>query len=162
MTLIARRAAAHRRPLGQILADWPIWLHRMGLGRLLGTGYAIVCTTGRRSGRPRRAAVVVLRHEVAAKRLSVVAGRPDANWLRNLAAGSGCEIWIGPDRFPARHRMLTRQATAQDLMFHRTHQPFQARVQARFFGWRWGTGATDVEGLAGSLMGVAFEPASEA
>lgn len=159
MTVQTKRGAARRRPLGQVLADWPIWVHQARMGRLLGRGYAIVCTSGRRTGQPRRAGVVVLREDRAARTLFVLAGSRTSHWYRNLTAGSRCEIWIGCDRFIAGYRILSDVETLEVLAWYRSHRRFQARMQAIFFGWTWTADAAAMGELVKSaVVGVAFKP----
>lgn len=68
------------RPLGRA----PIWLWRLGLGPLVGQGFALLTTTGRRSGLPRTTMVAYLRGQ---ERLYVVAMYgPGSQWFRNLVA----------------------------------------------------------------------------
>lgn len=158
MSLRTKHAVARRRPVGQVLADWPIWMHRVGLGRLLGRGYAVVCTTGRRTGERRRASVVVMRADRQSGTLVVLAGGQHTHWLLNLMAGSTCEIWAAGERFSADHRLLPTTETVSVLAWYRQHRRFQARLQAFFFGWRWTVDPTEIAEFAKTVVGVVFQP----
>jgi len=80
-----RRPVQSRETIDRVIGGWPIWLHRAGFGRLAGRRYAVICSVGRRTGRVRRAAVMVLREDPATGEVLVVAGTRDAHRVVSFA-----------------------------------------------------------------------------
>ena len=93
---------APAQDLGQEALPRGLGLGGLGLGGL--TGERILLTTvGRRSGKPRRAAVDVMRHDAATDTyyvLSVWGERSD--WFRNLRANPSLGAQVGWRRFAAK------------------------------------------------------------
>ncbi len=72
-----RRPVQSRETIGRVIGDWPIWLHRAGLGRLARRRHGVIGSVGRRTGRVRCAAVMVLREDPAAGEMAdLLAERP--------------------------------------------------------------------------------------
>jgi deazaflavin-dependent oxidoreductase (nitroreductase family) len=93
------------RRVMQMVYRSPIWLYRLGLGPLVGRGFMILTTTGRKSGLPRRTAVEFHQHH---GRKYVVVGWTAADWYKNILANPLVTIqtaW-GTERVRAR-RMIT-------------------------------------------------------
>lgn len=147
-----------RRALGRIVGGWPIWLDRIGLGRVVGRHYAVIASIGRRSGRPRQAAVMVLREDNRTGEILVVAGDRLTHWYRNVCAAPATEIWHGGHRFRPLQRLLSTAEIADLLTTIRRERPREARIQCAFFGWPWHATPEQLRTLAASLGGVAFRP----
>jgi deazaflavin-dependent oxidoreductase (nitroreductase family) len=151
-----RRPVLSRETIGRVIGGWPIWLHRAGLGRLARRRYVVICSVGRRTGRVRRAAVMVLREDPATGEVLVVAGTRAAHWYRNVCATPATEVWLAGRRFRAVQRLLTTSEIADLLLAIRRDHPREARIQAAFFGWPWPGSTEDVGSLAASLGGVSL------
>jgi len=97
------------RRVMQMVYRLPIWLYRLGLGPLVGLGFMILTTTGRKSGLPRRTAVEFHQHR---GRKYVAVGWTAADWYKNILANPVVTIqtaW-GTERVRAR-----RLATIEEL-----------------------------------------------
>ncbi len=151
-----RRRLPSRAAVGRLVGGWPVWLHRAGLGRLVGARYAVICSLGRRTGRLRRAAVMVGGGDPRTGEVFVVAGSREAQWYRNLSAAPAAEVWIGARRFRPTQRMLSAAEIAGVLLALRRDHPREARIQAAFFGWPWPSSVDEVTSLAATLGGVAL------
>lgn len=147
-----------RRRVGRLVGGWPIWLHRVGLGRLVGQRYAVVSSIGRRTGLARRAAVMVLREDALTGEVFVVAGDTEANWYRNVCVAPAVEVWLAGRRFRPEQRILSTEQIAELLSAIRREHPREARIQAAFFGWPWPATPAQLQSIAASLGGVAFRP----
>lgn len=161
MTTVSRHQALGKSPLrtiGRRIGGWPIWLHRLGLGLLVGRHYAVITSVGRRTGATRRAAAMVLREDRATGELFMVAGDQRTNWYRNVCAASAVEIWHGSRRYRPTQRLLSTDAIAELLMAVRRERPREARIQSSFFGWPWPGTRDQLRSLAATLGGVAFRP----
>lgn len=161
MAVLRWPAARHRlgRSFGRLIGGWPIWMHQIRLGRLVGGRYLVVTSIGRRSRATRRAAVMVLRQSPVTGELFVVAGDHRTAWFRNVCEAPAVEIWHGKRRFLPAQRLLTGEEIAELLLTIRREHPREARIQAAFFGWPWPATAGQIRSLAASLGGVAFRPA---
>lgn len=132
-------ALAPPRGLLRLFFRSPILLYRLGLGGLsLGglTGERILLTTvGRRSGKPRRAAVDVMRHDAATDTyyvLSVWGERSD--WYRNLRANPSLRAQVGWRRFAAKATILPESDAGQMIVEYARRHPRYARVMMRVVG----------------------------
>lgn len=160
MTAVSRPASGELplRTFGRWIGGWPIWLHRIGLGGLVGRHYAVITSVGRRTGTMRQAAVMVLRDEPATGELFVVAGDRRTNWYRNVCVAPAVEIWHGSRRYRPVQRLLSTDEIAELLMAARRERPREARIQSAFFGWPWPGTPDQLRSLAASIGGVAFRP----
>lgn len=155
-----RHGLVSREAVGRALGGWPIWLHRIGLGRLVGRRYAVICSIGRQSGRLRRAAVMVVGRSERTREIFVIAGTASTHWYRNVCERPAVELWWGSRRFRPEQRLLTTAEIAELLEAIRREHPREARVQAAFFGWPWPASDAQIRSLAGTLGGVAFRAAA--
>mgnify|MGYP005842664017 CR=1 FL=1 len=78
----------------------PLLLYRLGLGRLLPPTILLLTTTGRRSGRPRTAALESRRHGSKLYVVSIWGTRAD--WYRNLLADPLVRVQVGGRSFAGR------------------------------------------------------------
>lgn len=163
MTLLHEPVARHEphRSIHRRLGGWPVWLHRLGLGRFVGGRYAVVTTVGRRTGATRRVGVMVLRDDAATGEIWVVAGDARTGWYRNACTAPATEIWLGSRRFRPEQRLLGADEIAGALVAIRREHPREALVQAAFFGWPWPATGEQIRDLAGTLGGFAFRPARQ-
>ena len=152
------RARPWRTAIGRAIGGWPIWLHRVGLGRLAGRRFVVITSVGRRTGRLRRVAAMVLREDRETGELLVVAATRETNWYRNVSAQPAVEVWVGARRFRPRQRLLSPEEIVELLTSIRRDRPLEARVQAAFFGWPWPASAEQISILAAWLGGVGFRP----
>lgn len=153
-----RHGIGFREAAGRALGDWPIWLYRIGLGRLVGRRYAVVCSIGRRTGRTRRAAVMVLREDPQSREIFLVAGTSATHWYQNISAQPASEVWWAGRRFEPEQRLLPSAEIVDLLASIRREHPREARVQAAFFGWPWPASDAQVAAIAARLGGVAMRP----
>jgi deazaflavin-dependent oxidoreductase (nitroreductase family) len=83
----------------------PLFLWRLGLGPVVGPGLLLLTTTGRRSGRPRRA---VLEYRRLDGRIFLYSGYgPHADWWRNIEADPRVTIQVGRDTLAMTARRVT-------------------------------------------------------
>lgn len=155
-----RSTSRAKHPPTWWLGRWPVLMHRYGLGRLLGDQYAIVVHRGRRTGRLYETAVMTLRRIPQTGEITLVAGRRNADWYRNIGAAPPVAVFVGNRRYDPRPRFLEVDEVADALTWSRTNRPRNARIQAMFFHWPWAADSEQLHALASSLGGVAFRPAT--
>lgn len=96
-----RNIIPYPQGLLRLLLRLPIYLHRLGLGRLLGLAPLVVLTTrGRRSGQPRHTVLEYRRHGSKYYVISGWGGRP--HWYRNLCAYPEATLQFGAQTLAAR------------------------------------------------------------
>jgi deazaflavin-dependent oxidoreductase (nitroreductase family) len=133
-------------------------LVRIGAGRLIGSGMAIVTHRGRHSGRLYQTAVQVLAYDEATGEISVVAWSGKADWYRNIEAAPAVEVWHSGRRYKPLQRLLTKDEIADRLLAQRTKHRFQAQMRRLFIP----APRTEVEAheYAQTTGGVVFRPAA--
>ncbi len=137
---------------------WPTILVRMGAGRLIGNGMAIVTHRGRRTGRLYQTAVQVLDRNPATGEIFVVAWSRRADWFRNIQRASAVEVWDLGRRFKPVQTFLSEDEIAASLLAHGRKHRFQASMRRMFIAApRTENEARDCAKTAG---GVAFRPTS--
>ncbi len=93
-------------PLRRWFFRTPLALFRMGLGGLM-PGQVMLTTVGRKSGRPHRAVVDLLKRDTATDTYYVVSAYgAHSDWYRNLEANPELEVQVGRRRFRARATTL--------------------------------------------------------
>ncbi len=158
---VALKAGSGRKKPGALLrwvSKWPELVFRLHLGWLLGDRFMLVVHRGRKTGRIRRTGVMVLEYDGRTGEAFVVAGSRDADWYRNIQTSPAVEIMHGRRQYRPVQRFLSSNETAELLGSSRRQAPFQALVQALFFGWPLKANRAELLILADKLGGVAFRP----
>src|SRR5215467_11988183 len=87
-------------PVLRRLFKAPRWLYRMGLGRVLGHRFAELSHLGRKSGRPYRTVLEVVRYDPRTQESVVCSGwGTRADWYRNITANPPSTIETGGHRY---------------------------------------------------------------
>lgn len=169
LTTRARYSVRVARPHSALLAIFraPIWLYRLGLGRLLGHRFLLLVHRGRRSGKLHRTVLEVMRYDRAGDESVVMAGfGARSDWLRNLEAGGGVMIETGGRRFVPDHRMLGTDEAAAVLADYERRNRAIARilraVLSRLVGWRYDPSSAARRRLVTELPLVGLRPQSGA
>lgn len=137
---------------------WPALLVRVGAGRLIQGGMAIVTHRGRRSGRIYQTAVQVLERRPATGEIFVVAWSKKADWFRNIQQAPAVEVWDRGKCYKPIQRFLTKDEIAASLLAHRARHRFQAGMRRLFIA----APRTEAEAqeYANTAGGVVFRPAT--
>lgn len=136
----------------------PIWLYRLGLGRLLGNRMLLLHHKGRITGLSRKAVLEVVRYDPLDNSYVVNAGfGPQSDWYRNVMANPEVAVESGgrTDQLKAR-RLTAEEGAAAMLAFAHKH-PRQARLFAPYLGYRVNGSDDDWRALGRELIFVAFE-----
>ncbi len=130
-------------PRPGLLLRWfyrgPVFLYRIGLGGFMPM-QLLLTTVGRRSGKPRRAAVDILRHDAATDTYYVVSAYGDrSDWYRNLMVNPALRAQARWRGFPARATTMPEKE-AQELLldFWRRHGLY-VRIMFRLIGLKAAT-----------------------
>jgi deazaflavin-dependent oxidoreductase (nitroreductase family) len=129
----------------------PEWLFRLRLGGLV-PWWVMLVTTGRRSGRPRRVVLDVIRRE--GDRIWVVAADGKrADWVRNLMADPHLEVWHRRRRYRAIARLLDERQADEMIVAVYRRRPAYVRAVYRLLGERVAS-EEDARRLASELQPV--------
>jgi len=129
----------------------PEWVFRLRLGFLV-PWWLMLVTTGRRSGRPRRVVLDVIRREDDHVWVLAADGRM-ADWVRNIVADPRVVVWHGAHRRQATARLLDpSDAVAFGLEVYR-RRPSYVRAVYRVLGERI-TSEKDVRRVAATTQPV--------
>ena len=148
-----------RRPgmLLRLFFRTPVMLYRIGLGGFM-RGQLLLTTVGRKSGRPRRAVVDVLRHDAATDTYYVASAYgARSDWYRNLEANPTLRAQVRWRRFPARATILPKEKAEEMLVdFWRRHRLY-SRATMRLVGLK-AASEEEVRAVARQMRLVAIQP----
>jgi deazaflavin-dependent oxidoreductase (nitroreductase family) len=123
-----------RRPgmLQRRLYRAPVVLYRIGLGGLM-PGQVMLTTVGRKSRRPRRVVVDLLKRDAATDTYYVASGYgARSDWYRNLEADPELEVQAGRRKFGARATVLPQEEAEQMVLdLWRRH----GRLYRLYYDW---------------------------
>jgi deazaflavin-dependent oxidoreductase (nitroreductase family) len=110
--------------LSRALLRLPIWMYRLGLGRLMGLTRLMVLTTwGRKSGLPRHTAIEYRAHGSKIYVISAWGQRP--NWYRNLLDQPVVRLRMGGQVLNARAQVVTDSSESLRVLYlFRKRAPF--------------------------------------
>ena len=135
----------------------PIMMYRIGLGGLM-PGQLLLTTVGRKSGRPRRTVVDVLRHDAATDTYYVASAYgARSDWYRNLEANPTLRVQVRWRKFPARATILPKEEAADMLVDYWRRHRLYARATMRMVGVK-AASEEEVRAVAGQMRLVAIQP----
>jgi len=114
----------------------PSWLYHRDRGWMLGRTFLMLVHVGRKTGEPHGMVAMVLADDPDSGEVVICSGwGPDADWLRNLRAGSAREVRIARERFVPEHRFLDEdEAVAVGAAFRQRH-PRRVWLASAILGW---------------------------
>lgn len=141
----------------------PARLYDIGAGRLLGHRFLLLTHRGRRSGRPYRTILEVVRWDPEKREATVMSGfGAQANWRLNVLAGGAVEVQIATTQFAAAARSLEREEAVVVLADYerrnRLAGPIVRAILSRLAGFRFDGSAEARERLVEALPLLAFSP----
>lgn len=142
--------------LRRLLWRLPLYLYRLGLGRLFGHRWMLLTHTGRVSGKPRQTVLEVVEH--GADHYIVASGfGTRADWYRNVRAHPEVTIETGGRRTTATAVMLPA-AQGGDLMTrYAARRPRTARRLCRIMGFAIDGSAADYRAVGEHIPFIRFE-----
>ena len=151
MTLFERPPSRWLRRLAQL----PLVLYQLRLGRLLGNRFLVVVHRGRRTGTLYRTLVEVVRWDPVRGEAIVASGWGErASWYRNLLAAPAAEVWLAGERVVPEQRFLELDERVEVLRDYRLAHPRATRIIGRLLGLDAGEDA--LRAAAERLPMVAF------
>ncbi len=147
------------RGFERLLWRAPIWLYRVGLGRLMGERFLLLNHIGRKSGQVRQNVLEVVRHDEKTNAYIVASGFGEkADWYKNVTTHPQVTIQVGDKHLTAHaERLLVDQATNEMLDYNRRH-PAALKTLAGILGYKSDGSEADVRFLATVIPIVAIRP----
>jgi deazaflavin-dependent oxidoreductase (nitroreductase family) len=143
------------------LLHLPVYLYRLGLGRLIGGRFLLLTHTGRISGRRHETLLEIMEYRPEGPEFIVMSGfGRRSEWLRNIEAASTAEITVGAHHFPVSHRVLSEEDAVRVVEGYekrnRLIQPIVSWTLTRLVGWHYAGSQEDHQRLVQQLPLVAF------
>lgn len=143
----------------RIFFKFPVWLHRLGLGRFMGGSLVILTTTGRRSGLPRQTALSNFGFDEDTGAYYVASGWGGrSDWFLNLQANPGVGVQVDRKRFDATAEVMPEDVTVGLLGDYLRRYPSVARAWPRRVGVDYDGSEASLRQLAAQIHIVALRP----
>ena len=113
----------------------PLFLHRVGLGWIMGKRFLVLEHSGRKTGKPRKTVLEVVLHDREDDKYYIASGWGyRADWYLNITAQPEITIHVGRRKLTVRAQTLTPEAGAGILVRYREKYPAAARELSRLMG----------------------------
>lgn len=143
------REVSPPKGISRFLYRLPIYMYRIGLGRLMGSRFLLLEHVGRRSGKLRQNVLEVVRWDKAAGTIYVVSAWGDkSDWLRNLRAHPAVTINVAGTRYSANAIPLARDESERELLDYAQRYPRAAKELSRLLGYHLDGTPEDFAALA--------------
>ena len=136
----------------------PIFLYRIGLGRLMSRRFMLLTHIGRRSGRLRHTILAVLGYDPQTREIKAMSAWSASDWLYNLKAAPAVEVECGSTKYAPTHRYLTPEEVASLFVEYRRKHPIFSAIVCKIPGWNINSTYEEFVELARTLHGIAFTP----
>jgi deazaflavin-dependent oxidoreductase (nitroreductase family) len=126
-----------RRPRGFSRLLWrsPIWIYRLGLGRIMGSRLLLLNHTGRKSGQPRQNVLEVVDHNRETGSYFVASGfGKNSDWYLNIKQQPDAVIQVGSKKIPVTAVPLSPDASGQAMVTYAHRHPKAAKQLMRLTG----------------------------
>lgn len=138
----------------------PVYLYRIGFGRLFGHRFLLLVHRGRRSGRVYRTTLeVVCYDEVTRESMVLSAWGERSDWYRNIRQEPALEIQTGGGSYVPKQRFLTPEENHAVVSSYARRHPVSFRLLAKTLGYPLSMTALAPQRIAESSRSVAFSPA---
>jgi deazaflavin-dependent oxidoreductase (nitroreductase family) len=142
----------------------PNLLYDKGFGRLLGHRFLRLTHTGRRTGRPHRVVVEVVRYDRSSGEATVVSGfGRAADWYRNVTSGLPAWVDFGAGPRAASYRVLPVEEAEQVYAAYERRNillgPLVRWTLTELLGWRYDGSPDARRRMAQELPMLALRPA---
>lgn len=145
------------RGLRRLLWRFPIRLHQVGLGPVLGRRFMLVTHTGRVSGTPRQVVIEVVQRDERGYVAASGFGRR-SDWYRNVTANPRVTVQTGGRRFPATAQPIGTDEGAAIMARYASRHPRTARGLCTIMGFAVDGSEEDFREVGRHIPFVRFVP----
>lgn len=140
----------------------PLWLYRLGMGRLLGRRVMKLTHTGRKSGLPRYTVLEVVRYDRSTNTYYIAAGfGKHSDWYQNILANPHVEVESSGQHNQAIAVPLSPAEAGDELVNYAHRYPAAFKELSRFMGYHVDGSDKDIHALGNFLPIFALKPVSE-
>lgn len=144
--------------ISRVLWRIPIFLYRIGLGRLLGNRFLLLNHRGRKSGLPRQAVIEVVKYDRESGCYYVISGfGPKSDWYQNVVAHPNVSIQVGSKRMNVKGEKVSVSETEDILLDYSKRHPGALKALSRILGYAIEETEADVRSLASIVPMIRFE-----
>jgi deazaflavin-dependent oxidoreductase (nitroreductase family) len=125
-------------PRGIKALPWrlPIWLYRLGLGKLLGNRFLLLTHKGNKSGQQRQAVLEVIQSYPSEERYLVVSGFGEkSHWYQNIKQEPRVTIQVGSKKNPAIANQLDSKLAGDVILEYTQNNPWALKTFSRLLGY---------------------------
>ena len=134
----------------------PIFLYRVGLGRILGERFLLLNHLGRKSGLPRKAVLEVVDQDEGI--YYIVSGFGErSQWFKNLMHTPQVKIQVGRKKFSAQAERLPVPAATKILHNYAKAHPRALQELSRLMGVAYDGSEEDIKNMAELLPVIALK-----
>jgi deazaflavin-dependent oxidoreductase (nitroreductase family) len=145
--------------LARLALRAPIWIYRLGLGRLLGNRFLELTHIGRKSGLPRHTVLEVVRYDPASGTHYIAVGfGKHSDWYKNILANPHVEVRSGSGHFKAIAVQLSPEEAGEELVKYAHQHQTAFRELVHFMGYRVDGTDADTHALGQYLHMLALKP----
>lgn len=146
------------RGLARIFYRFPIFLFRLGLGKLLGERFLLLEHEGRKSGKTRRAVLEIIRYDPTVSVYYVVSGfGGGSDWFKNINVNPDVRIRVGRISHKAIAAILNRERSSAEVLNYAERNPRLIKLLAKsLLGYQLSDKKEDLLALANNLQVVRF------
>jgi deazaflavin-dependent oxidoreductase (nitroreductase family) len=125
-------------PHGLKAIPWrlPIWIYRLGLGKLLGGKFLLLTHRGRSSGQLRQAVLEIIHAEPDENRYLVVSGfGSGSQWYKNIKVDPRVAIQVGGAKIDAIAEQMDKESAGQAMVDYAQNFPGNLKTLSRVLGY---------------------------
>lgn len=145
--------------LARLALRAPIWIYRLGLGKLLGNRFLELTHIGRKSGLPRHTVLEVVRYEASSGTYYIAVGFGEqSDWYKNILANPHVEVRAGSGHFKAIAVQLSPEEAGEELVKYSHQHRIAFRELLQFMGYRVDGTDADTHALGQFMRLFALKP----
>lgn len=147
------------RGFSRVLWRIPIFLYRIGLGRVFGDRFLLLNHRGRRSGLPRQAVIEVVKYDRETDSYYAVSGfGPKSDWYQNVISHPDVTIQVGSRQMDVKAVQVPGRETEEVLLDYNRRHPGALKALSQIMGYSIDESESDVRFLASIVPMIRFMP----
>lgn len=129
MMLIPRETPSRR---WRRFFQFPVLLYRLGLGFFISRSVLLLTSKGRKTGRPRVAAVGFVRHPQSGTLYLTAGWKGESHWYKNVMANPRVHVRLGRHRFEGIVARASEPDAVSVIQEYNRRNPFGPRIWERW------------------------------
>lgn len=147
------------RGFSRLMYRAPILFYTIGLGSLMGKRFLLLNHVGRKSGKPRQAALEVVAHDALTGEYFVNVGFvPRSDWYLNLLQQPETSIQVGKNKIEVTAKQCSSKKGGELLRAFAEKHPTQAKSFSSFLGYKTDGTMEDFQAMGEQLIFMRLSP----